>query len=88
MQSANAMSDAQIAITHNNFTLIGFNQRGLVVPGIKNDKIESVLQHCLVQRIDGMGDVVRSPEHLKQMKKVHAYSKMYNLEILKATPCQ
>ena len=87
MQSANAINDAQTAISNNNFTLIGFDQRGLVIPGVKGDQVKSVQKNCLVQGINGMGDVVKSDQHLKQMKKVSAYSKTYNLEILKATSC-
>lgn len=88
MQTAHAISDAQTAIASKNFTLIGFDQRGLIVPGIKNAKLKSIQQHCSILSIKGMGDVVRSPAHHKQMKKVRAYSKAYNLEILNATSCQ
>jgi len=83
MQTANAISDAQVAIKHNNFTFIGYDQRGLMVPGIDIKKIAD----CQIKRIDGMGDVVRSPEHLKQRQKVHQYSKAYNLEVIKSAPC-
>jgi len=88
MQTANALNDAKVAISHNNFTLIGFDQRGLIIPGIKQQQIKQVQQRCKVARIDGMGDVVRSPEHLEHMKNVRRYSKTYNLEILKSSSCQ
>ena len=84
MQTGHAVSDAHIAINNNNFTLIGYDQRGLIVPGTHITKIGD----CKIKRIDGMGDVVRSPKHLKQRQKVHQYSKAYNLEILKSASCQ
>lgn len=88
MQTANAVDDANIAIRNNNFTLIGFDQRGLVVPGIKQQQIKQLKPPCSVTRIDGMGDVVRSPKHLEKMQKVRRYSTLYNQEILKTSSCQ
>jgi len=84
IQTGQAISDAHIAINNGNFTLIGYDQRGLIVPGTQITKIGD----CKIKRIDGMGDVVRSPKHLKQRQKVHQYSKAYNLEILKSASCQ
>ncbi len=84
MQTADPIADAKGAIYNKNFTLIGFDQRGLIVPGLNNHAIGT----CQVKRIAGMGDVVRSAEQLTQRKRVQAYSKAYNLEILKASSCQ
>lgn len=87
MQTADAVFDAKQSIANNNFSLIGFDQRGLIIPGVKNTFIKSIQNNCPVIRINGIGDVVKSSEHLIQMKKVRAYSKAYNMEILNAASC-
>ncbi len=88
MQTADAISDAKKAIQLKNNTLIGFDQRGLKVPGVKADELDKILTHCPVQRVSNMGDIVKSKEHLTQMQKVHEYSLKYNQAILAASSCQ
>ncbi len=86
MQTGDAIKDAQSAIANNDFTLIGFDQRGLKVPGIKN--VGSLSKNCPVLRLNGMGDVVKDKQHLQQMQSVHTYSLKYNQQILNVTTCQ
>lgn len=88
MLTADAKADAKKAIENANYTLLGFDQRGLTVPGVKASELKQVQTNCAIKQVGGMGDMVRSEEHLKQMKKIHAYSLQYNLTILQTTSCQ
>ena len=88
IQTADPIKDANAALKAKNNTLIGYDQRGLKVPGVKAEDLERILQHCPVQRLGGMGDVVRSETHLKQMQTVYQYSLQYNQIILNASACE
>ncbi len=88
IQTADAHADANAAIYKNDFTLIGFDQRGLKVPGVKHGDLNQIQKNCTILRLDDISDVVRSQEHLKQLQIVHNYSLTYNRKILSASSCQ
>lgn len=87
MQTGNAVSDAKVAIQNKDFTLIGFDQRGLVIPGVRSNQLQGVINTCNIKHFEGMGDVIRNKQHQQKMKTARQYINSYNLEILKVSPC-
>lgn len=88
IENLDPVTEAHAALAQKNNTLIGFDQRGLKVPGVKQEDLAAIQKLCPVQRLDGMGDVVKSAKHLKQMQKVYQYSLKYNQVILNSAACE
>jgi hypothetical protein len=63
---------------HNDARFIAYTARDVVVPGIPPEEKEALTQKCGVRMLEGYGDVVRSDEHLEQLKAMREYAEQYN----------
>jgi hypothetical protein len=77
-QHADAEKDAGIAIAHKDFRLLAYATRGIIVPGIEQEKKALLSQKCGLRMLEGFGDVVRSQAQLQAMKAMHDYAATYN----------
>ncbi len=86
LDTADPQADANRAIKQNDFRLLGLAARSVNIPGIKKEDMLKYEEHCGVQLIEGVSDVVRSDEHLRLMQKARSYALKYNAII--KTHCQ
>ncbi len=86
LDTADPQADANQAIKQNDFRLLGLATRSVNIPGIKKEDMLTYEEHCGVQLIEGVSDVVRSDEHLRLMQKARSYALKYNAII--KTHCQ
>ncbi len=86
LDTANPQADAAQAIKQNDLRLLGLATRSVNIPGIKKEDMLKYEEHCGVQLIEGVSDVVRSDEHLRLMQKARSYALKYNAII--KTHCQ
>ncbi len=80
--SASATNDANDAIRHDDFRLLGFAGRGGNIPGINNAQLQTYKERCGVRFFKEFGDVIRERKQLDQMKKAKRYAADYNRIIL------
>ena len=78
LDAANPQADAKQAVKQNDLRLLGLATRSVVIPGIVEENILKYEEHCGVQLIEGISDVVRSDEHLRLMQKARSYALQYN----------
>ncbi len=86
LDTADPQADAAQAINQNDLRLLGLATRSVNIPGIKKEDMLKYEDHCGVQLIEGISDVVRSDEHLRLMQKARSYALKYNAMI--KTHCQ
>ena len=86
LDAADPQADANQAVKKNDLRLLGLATRSVSIPGISKADTMKYEQHCGVQLIEGISDVVRSDEHLRLMQKARSYALKYN-EIIK-THCK
>ncbi len=78
LDAADPQADANQAIKKNDLRLLGLATRAVVIPGVDKKDALKYEQHCGVQLIEGISDVVRSDEHLRLMQKARSYALQYN----------
>ncbi len=81
LDAADPQADANQAIKKNDLRLLGLATRAVVIPGVAKKDALKYEQHCGVQLIEGISDVVRSDEHLRLMQKARSYALQYNAVI-------
>ncbi|MDJ0833638.1 MAG: hypothetical protein QNJ69_08975 [Gammaproteobacteria bacterium] len=81
IRDANPEQDAKTAISRGDFRLMAMAQRSLVIPGVNPDNSRSYELKCGVNIMQGVGDVIRSQNHLELMKMAHQYALRYNAMI-------
>jgi len=86
LDAADPQADASQAVKQNDLRLLGLATRAVNIPGIEADQMLKYEEHCGVQLIAGISDVVRSDEHLRLMQKARSYALKYNAII--KTHCQ
>ncbi len=80
---ADATSDAQRAIAHDDLRLLAYMNRGLIIPATSGEDIDQLKQRCGIRELVGAGgDVIRSDKQQLRMKQQHAYMRAYNSIIL------
>jgi len=77
-----AEADARIAFEQGDKRLLALMTRGLSVPGVDSDLLESVKQRCGTRTIQST-DVIKSDEQFEAMKQQSQYMRDYNTEMLK-----
>lgn len=83
LDAADPQADANQAVKKNDLRLLGLATRSVNIPGISQADTLKYEEHCGVQLIEGISDVVRSDEHLRLMQKARSYALKYNA-IIKA----
>ena len=78
LDSADPQADADHAIRQNDLRLLGLATRSVNIPGVDKNDLLKYEEHCGVQLIEGISDVVRSDEHLRLMQKARSYALKYN----------
>ncbi len=78
LDAADPQADANQAVKQNDLRLLGLATRSVVIPGLVEENILKYEEHCGVQLIEGISDVVRSDEHLRLMQKARSYALQYN----------
>ena len=86
LDTADPQADAAQAIEQNDLRLLGLATRSVNIPGIKKEDMLKYEEHCGVQLIEGISDIVRSDEHLRLMQIARSYALKYNAII--KTHCQ
>ena len=86
LDAADPQADAAQAVKQDDFRLLGLATRTVNIPGVKKEDSYKYEQHCGVQLIEGISDVVRCDEHLRLMQKARSYALKYNAII--KTHCQ
>lgn len=74
-------ADANSALEHNDFRLMGLSLRGTVLPGIDPAKMHQYELKCGVILMSGVSDTVRGKNQLKKMQQAHDYAAKYNAVI-------
>lgn len=87
IKQANPTVDARAMITQNKIFLLGFDRRGLVVPGLSQLQINSSHFKCEIKRIQNMGDTIHNQTEKTLMKAYREYSLKFNLKMIEATSC-
>jgi hypothetical protein len=82
LDAADPQADANQAVKKNDLRLLGLATRSVNIPGISPEDTLKYEEHCGVQLIEGISDVVRSDEHLRLMQKARSYALKYN-EVIK-----
>ena len=80
--SDSAEYDAETAIKHNDYRLLGFAGRGFNLPGIDVAQSQDYSDKCGVRYFKDFGDVIRDREQIEQRKKAKQYAIDYNKVIL------
>jgi type IV pilus biogenesis protein CpaD/CtpE len=78
LDAADPQADANQAVKKNDLRLLGLATRSVIIPGLEEENILKYEEHCGVQLIEGISDVVRSDEHLRLMQKARSYALQYN----------
>jgi hypothetical protein len=78
LDAADPQADANQAVKKNDLRLLGLATRTVTLPGIRKEDTLKYEEHCGVQLIEGISDVVRSDEHLRLMQKARSYALKYN----------
>jgi hypothetical protein len=78
LDAADPQADANQAVKKNDLRLLGLATRSVNIPGISKEDTHKYEDHCGVQLIEGISDVVRSDEHLRLMQKARSYALKYN----------
>jgi len=78
LDAADPQADANQAVKKNDLRLLGLATRSVNIPGISKADTLKYEEHCGVQLIEGISDVVRSDEHLRLMQKARSYALKYN----------
>ena len=78
LDAADPQADANQAVKKNDLRLLGLATRAVNIPGISQEDTLKYEEHCGVQLIEGISDVVRSDEHLRLMQKARSYALKYN----------
>ena len=81
LDAADPQADANQAVKKNDLRLLGLATRSVNIPGISKADTLKYEEHCGVQLIEGISDVVRSDEHLRLMQKARSYALKYNAVI-------
>lgn len=81
LNTADPISDAQLAVNSGDLRLLGMVTRSISFPGVESDNIPAYEEKCGIQLIDGISDVVGSDEHLRLMQMARNYTLRYNTVI-------
>ena len=81
LDTADPQADANQAVKQDDLRLLGLATRSVSIPGVDEADSLKYEQHCGVQLIEGISDVVRSSEHLRLMQKARSYALKYNAVI-------
>jgi hypothetical protein len=80
------LSDAQNAISKQDFTLLAFSSRAISLPGIDLAIFDLAMleKRCGYRILPNSGDMLKPGEDLTQRKKMRTYATQYNQMVIQA----
>ena len=82
LQLNNPEEDVLIALSKNDFRLLGFATRSTSIPGIEAIDKMAYMEKCGVRLMKGFGDVSRSEQQTQLMHQTYEYAAKYNQLII------
>lgn len=76
-----AESDAQRALSNNDYRLFQLPGRGNVLPGIETKERAFAAKLCGVKIVEETSDVVANSEELEKLQRLTQYAAEYNLHV-------
>lgn len=83
LEKKNPTSEAQNAINSQSYYLLAYQSaKGIPpkIPGVSQP--QSLNTHCRVLQLEGMGDSIYGPNHLKYRAALQKYAMQFNLQML------
>lgn len=80
------LTDAQAAVSKQDFTLLAFSNRAISLPGVDLAKVDLAMleKHCGYRILPNSGDMLKPGEDLTQRKQMRAYATQYNQIVMEA----
>jgi hypothetical protein len=82
LETANAVADADRALTSGDHRLMAVHGYSLMIPGVDGRRYFDYEQRFGVRPIAGTSDFIEGPEHMRLVQLAHRYAQGYNTRVL------